>query len=113
MHTAQRAAVPRSRGGSLLDVTATSARNAWAVGYQCPAPACAPLTLHWNGTAWTRVRSPNPTSSPRGNWLFAVSALPGATAWHPALERHKLDAPGLTTARGHRIRLSRHCDALS
>jgi hypothetical protein len=39
----------------LYAVTATSPRDAWAVGYGAPAdPAAAPvpLILHWNGTTW-------------------------------------------------------------
>ena len=67
-----------------MGVAATSARNAWATGYNCPASgggSCQPLTLRWNGIAWKRVRSPNPPSQPRGNWLFGVAATSARNAW--------------------------------
>jgi len=70
--------------GSLYGVTATSAANAWAAGtsfsQHCPTVGCT-LTVRWNGTAWTRVRSPNPPARPQGNWLFAAAAAPAGQAW--------------------------------
>ena len=46
---------PRPRDGWLFGVAATSATNAWAVGYIAAGP---PLILHWNGTAWKRSPLP-------------------------------------------------------
>ena len=37
------------------------------------------LVLHWDGTAWSRVTSPNPSVS--DNELADVSVAPGAGAW--------------------------------
>jgi hypothetical protein len=61
----------------LNGVTATSASNAWAVGYDTPAGTSQPqtLTLNWNGSAWTTVSSPNVGAASR---LVSVSTKPGA-----------------------------------
>src|SRR5260221_7651027 len=80
-------------------VTATSARNAWAVGNTGPvlAAAASPrnvwaadvtgghqvikpkaLILHWNGKAWTRVPSPSPAG---GALLLGVTATSARNAW--------------------------------
>jgi hypothetical protein len=62
-------------------VTAAAANDVWAVGSFTPAGATTPqtLTLHWNGTAWSVVPSPDPASSSR---LGAVATRPGAsTVW--------------------------------
>ena len=88
-----------SIGSVLYAVTATSAGNAWAVGYT-PSLARSTLILHWNGKAWTRVPSPNP---PGGGTLTGVAATSARSAWavgyqpgrrhlDPALERQGLEA---------------------
>jgi hypothetical protein len=61
-------------------VAATSASNAWAVG-SYSSPAGHPLTLidHWDGTAWTQVPSPSPSS--RFNVLSGVAALSAGNVW--------------------------------
>jgi hypothetical protein len=57
----QQVPIPRTPyGGALNEVAATSAVDAWAVGFEAntgggSGPA---LILHWNGMAWTRVRLP-------------------------------------------------------
>src|SRR5258708_3105966 len=52
-------------GSSLLPVSAASSKDAWAVG-NVPrinnANGNRPLIEHWNGTAWSVVASPNPSS---------------------------------------------------
>ena len=57
--------------------TSNAANNVWAVGSFAPAGSTSPqtLTLNWNGTAWTTVASPNPTSF---DGLNAVATNPGA-----------------------------------
>jgi Bacterial Ig-like domain (group 3) len=80
-----------SQGGVGLDelfgVSAVSGSDAWAVGEYTgfPANAYDTLILHWNGTAWTQVKSPNPSSCPGTecgiNVLDGVSALSGRSAW--------------------------------
>ena len=63
---------------SLTGVTTSNAANdVWAVGSFTPAGSIDPqtLTLNWNGTAWSVVASPNPTSF---DGLNAVATNPGA-----------------------------------
>ncbi len=63
----------------LLAVTASSATSAWAVGdYGARGSVTKTLVLHWNGTSWRRVASPNPGSA--GNMLRGVAAS-SASAW--------------------------------
>jgi hypothetical protein len=67
-------------------VTATSATNAWAVGYSAVYPeGWKTLILHWNGKTWTRVPSPNPVkvSSTELTWniLQSVTATSANSAW--------------------------------
>jgi hypothetical protein len=44
-------------------VQAVSATNAWAVGSTFDGSAHRNLVLHWDGSAWTRVSSPDLTAS--------------------------------------------------
>jgi hypothetical protein len=74
-------------GGTLRDVAASSASNAWAVGYYPPAPTAPPLTddqtliEHWNGSAWCKVASPDPGGAARENQLLAVAVTSRSNAW--------------------------------
>ena len=66
----------------LQSVSATSGHDAWAVGMTNPStcsPQCGTLILHWNGTAWSRVPSPNPPGYL--NALFGVVAICPHDAW--------------------------------
>ena len=38
------------------------------------------LILHWNGSAWSQVASPSPSSFGY-NFLYGVSAVSGGDAW--------------------------------
>lgn len=73
------AAAPDSTGytadGTLQAVAATSAVDAWAVGYL--GQQGTPLIVHWNGTAWRRV----PAGAPARTFLHAVAASSPASAW--------------------------------
>jgi len=60
--------------GQLNAVAATSASNAWAVGYSTGET----LTEHWNGKAWKFVNSLNLGAS--GD-LYGVAPLSAADAW--------------------------------
>jgi hypothetical protein len=67
-------------GSVLYGVAATSAADAWAVGYYSkPGPAAEfqTLILHWDGTRWTRVPSPEPPNS----FLSGVTAVSASDAW--------------------------------
>jgi hypothetical protein len=63
----------------LAAVSASSPTDAWAVGFYQTSLSGGPrtLTFHWDGTAWTSVPSPNPSTSQ--NNLYAVSDGPGGT----------------------------------
>ncbi len=70
----------------LNGVSANSTTDAWAVGYYFNPTTSAgeTLTLHWNGTKWSKVASPNPggtTSSSNDNYLYGVSAGSAPDAW--------------------------------
>jgi hypothetical protein len=58
---------------NLWGVAATSASNAWAVGWDGK-----PLILRWNGTAWKQVPSPAAASD---GILRGVAALSARSAW--------------------------------
>jgi hypothetical protein len=65
---------------ALFGVAATSANDAWAVGqYQSASGPLRTLIMHWNGTAWARVPSPNP--APGGDDLNGVAAVSPTDAW--------------------------------
>jgi hypothetical protein len=63
--------------GALDGVAATSARNAWAVGFTGSGLHPQALIVHWNGTAWKRVASP----SPKDSVLSGVAAASARSAW--------------------------------
>jgi hypothetical protein len=79
-HTMRQAQAVTVFSGALRGASATSSTDVWAVGDQCP--TCADpgtLTLHWNGTHWSMVPSPNP--GPTRNVLNAVAAVSPSDAW--------------------------------
>jgi hypothetical protein len=63
----------------LRAVSARSASNAWAVGSFGNATSSQTVTLHWNGTAWKRVASPNPAGLAQVNALYSVAATRSGT----------------------------------
>jgi hypothetical protein len=62
-------ALGSGRSGNLYGVSADSATDAWAVGdYGNPTTrAGETLVLHWNGTSWSKVASPNPGGTSVGD----------------------------------------------
>jgi hypothetical protein len=70
-------AAPFSITGTLNGVAATSASNAWAVGYSGSLTSPKPLIVRWNGTAWKQVPSP----APAGSVLTGVAAISATSAW--------------------------------
>jgi hypothetical protein len=66
-------------GGTLNGVAATSASNAWAVGFTGTGHSSRTLILHWDGTAWSADTSPDPSSS--GNGLLGAAAISSTNAW--------------------------------
>jgi hypothetical protein len=67
---------PAGTFSSLGAVAATSATDAWAVGFD---PGLQPLILHFNGTAWARKPAP-PLGSGTGS-LAGVVASSTSNAW--------------------------------
>jgi hypothetical protein len=65
----------------LLAVRATSPTNAWAVGSYDSSLCCLARTLilHWDGTSWTRVTSPN--VGPFPNILSGLAATSSTNAF--------------------------------
>jgi hypothetical protein len=61
----------------LYGVTATSAKDVWAVGgYNNSSHANQTLIEHWDGTSWSIVPSPK-----TGSYLLAVKAISGKNVW--------------------------------
>jgi hypothetical protein len=73
-----------SGNNALNDIVAIDANNIWAVGYYRPVNGSgsyrATLTLHWNGSAWSRVGSPNKVSG-FDNTLYGVSGSGPNDLW--------------------------------
>jgi hypothetical protein len=67
-----------SAGSGLVGVAATSADDAWAVGY-APGLTGSTLILHWNGTTWKRA--PSPSLGHAYSVLAGVAATSARTAW--------------------------------
>ena len=63
----------------LTSVSGTSAQDAWAVGFYYNGSFDKSMILHWNGTAWKQVKSPNPGS--QGTFLYGVRGSSPSNAW--------------------------------
>jgi hypothetical protein len=80
---------PAAGAPSMLNgISADSATDAWAVGYQTPAGATTmtPLAEHWDGSSWTAVSLPSALNAANG-LVSVYAASPGdvwATAGGPA-----------------------------
>ncbi|HEY6541346.1 MAG TPA: hypothetical protein VIZ18_10430 [Ktedonobacteraceae bacterium] len=71
---------PGSFYNILYGVTAISASNVWAVGFDAGnSGATQTLVEHWNGTSWSAVTSPSPASI--NNELFSVAAVSASNIW--------------------------------
>jgi hypothetical protein len=66
--------------GSLSAVSASSSRDAWAVGTQTSATA-PNLAEHWNGATWTRIPSPAPPDAKYGDFLNGITAVSAGNIW--------------------------------
>lgn len=65
----------------LFGVDTISVTNAWAVGSFSNGTALQTLALHWNGSAWKRVKSPSPGGAAHDSELASVTALSATNAW--------------------------------
>jgi hypothetical protein len=93
-----------SQDSSLADVTAVSARNAWAVGTYFRRArnghhSDQTLVLHWNGKGWRQVVSPNPGGIRHVNELDAVAAKSASDVW---------SVGGYRNGRGEELLLAEH-----
>jgi hypothetical protein len=75
---------PSTTQNELFGVTAVSATDVWAAGAEVPnilgaAPMTDTLILHWNGTKWSTVSSPNVAFA--ANTLYGVDANSATSAW--------------------------------
>ena len=80
------AIVPSPNGGGFSDdnvltaVDAVAPNDVWAVGYIYPKGGTQrTLALHWDGTAWTLVTTPNPGNYVRT--LYGVTAIASNDVW--------------------------------
>jgi hypothetical protein len=65
---------------TLYGVTAVSANDVWAVGFDANSVGIAQTLIeHWDGSSWSVVTSPNPGSG--GNELFSVAAVSARNVW--------------------------------
>ena len=77
---------------SLNGVAAVSSANAWAVGFHTAANgALVTLVEHWNGTAWSVVASPSPSST--ANVLNGVAATGPSDVWAVGYQNGAARAP--------------------
>ena len=63
----------------LTGVSGSSVQDAWAVGFYYTGALDKSMILHWNGTAWKQVTSPNPGS--QGTFLYGVRTTSASDAW--------------------------------
>jgi hypothetical protein len=93
--TWQRVASPDPGGtgndNDLFAVAATSHSDAWAVGEIITSTGIQTLALHWNGSKWAQVASPNPETTSE---LFGV----GAPASPPAPRKRPSTPPAPSTS---------------
>lgn len=73
------APLPSTGPSTLLDVGALSATDAWAVGYSAGTQQT--LAQHWDGTSWTIVPTPSPSTILQVNSLTGVAAISSTDVW--------------------------------
>ena len=69
---------------SFAELTAVAARtkaDAWAVGRVRTPAGDRTLILHWNGTAWKRIPSPDLSGTGINDWLTGVTTVSASDAW--------------------------------
>src|SRR5262249_42184477 len=72
---------PTSYGDQILSIKAVSANDVWAVGHYDTITKVQTLILHWNGSNWSQVSSPNPGGSNHDNALAAIDVASATDAW--------------------------------
>ena len=62
-------------------MAATSASDAWAVGFDYTGTADQSMIVHWDGTSWTQTATPDLGAATIGNGLNAVGASSAGNVW--------------------------------
>ena len=65
----------------LAKVAATSAKNAWAVGYYAIGTSYQTFVARWNGTSWRQAISPDPGGPQGTSMLEDIAATSASNAW--------------------------------
>jgi hypothetical protein len=73
---------PNEHGANwLAAVDASAGDDAWAVGYYIGYKGLyETLSVHWDGSTWTLVETPN-VGKETGDWLYGVAAVSPSDAW--------------------------------
>jgi len=100
--TVMRTSLVTAIGSGLTEVAAASAANVWAVGFTNTSGDFgndqAPVSVHRNGTSWTRVTTPDPIGPNGGSTvLTGVSTAGPGTIWAVGHYAHN-EPGGLGTA---------------
>jgi hypothetical protein len=66
-------------GAYLYGAAALASNDVWATGYYYDGTVDETLTLHWNGTSWSELESPNDGTG--GAWLRPISAVSSSDIW--------------------------------
>jgi hypothetical protein len=75
-------ALPGGEGGAVLDLSTSSATDAWGVGLLLQATnQRGILTEHWDGKAWTQVPAPVPAGDVPGAEATGVADISPTNAW--------------------------------
>jgi hypothetical protein len=83
----QQVTVPAPGGttgrNDLTSVSADSSSDVWATGYSATTTGATgqSYVLHWNGTTWEQVTSPDPGGSTGLSFLVSVHAISASDAW--------------------------------
>jgi hypothetical protein len=86
----------------LTSVTAAAPNDVWAAGFDrgadSPQTSTAGRTLitHWNGTRWSIVPSPDPSST-NGNALWGITAVSASNVWAVGINGGVLDTYSSST----------------
>jgi len=90
---------PGYYGNILHGLSARTATDVWAVGVQATQTSNDTLALHWNGTSWAAVPTPNPWPECEdgdilwgGNSLSAVDAVSASDVWAVGSECYSANA---------------------
>src|SRR5579863_1290773 len=84
---------PGTSNNVLNGMTAVSASNLWAVGFQQNSGGTQQTLIEqWNGTGWNVVSSPNP--SVNGDSLTGVAAVSANTIWAVGAQQNSSFLPG-------------------